>query len=115
MKRIILILIALLGLAGPAMLPVSASARAVSCRWPWPGNTQVRPHEYIADISARNMTCGAAVRGISHGYWLRGDYWKGQSVFRTRGFHCYVISFGGGGQTVRCVSRVRAFRFSWGT
>jgi hypothetical protein len=111
--------VSLLGLASAMLMlaPVSASANVVSCRWPWPGNTQVPPQEYIVDISARNMSCGAAVGAISRGYWVRGkrDFWKGQSVFRTRGFFCYPISSGGGGQTVRCVRGAAALRFSWGT
>ncbi len=93
---------------------VLATASAVrSCRPRYFGMFNFRNgQEYVIDLSVRNMTCGTAIRAL-HNATLIG--WPPN--LRTRGFHCRILSGGGGGATDRCVHQrpYKAFRVSIGT
>jgi len=118
MKLAALLITALAVMAGVGVS--TASAAVQDCRYPMPtpsGGYGPRNDRSMNGglVSVRNMSCSAALRAISNGY-LRED----GTPLRTRGFRCYVVSksrAGGSGYvtsaTIRCVSGVRAFRFSW--
>ena len=92
----------------------SAGAAVRGCNFPYgygPSNDAGVP---IGNVSARNMTCSAALTRISEGVLLR------DGNLRTRGFTCYLLqAYHAGsletGATVRCTRRHQAFRFSWAT
>lgn len=110
----------LLASAVIAALVLASSAAAsprfvLNCRYAYghgPVNDRGVP---IGDVSARNMTCSAALIAISAGRLVTGS-----AGLVTRGYVCRVLSAGhvGGettGQTIRCANGQRAFRFSWAT
>lgn len=105
---------AIVGLAVIA-LPGAASARVHGCAYQGDFYFSNRPvNENVYDVSARNMSCSAALRAMARGRLGR----KGNLT--TLGFGCYLlhryhIPGETTGATVRCVSGLRAFRFSWAT
>ena len=97
----------------------SASARVQDCSFPSPNAGEGPRNDHnvpLGNLSARNMSCAAARASIRNGYMTRHG-------FKARGFYCYVISQFATpgphsfvtGQTIRCISGPRAFRFSWAT
>jgi hypothetical protein len=63
----------------------------------------------LGSISARNMSCQAAVRAIQHGRLTAQG-------FLTAGFACHALkTYAEGGAIIRCTHASEAFRFTWAT
>lgn len=92
------------------LFTAGASAAVRHCRTP----IQLGSTANVGNVTARNMSCGAARGAIARGHLTRSG------GFRTRGFRCYRLHRSVVGGTVlgaqnRCVSGRRAFRFDWAT
>jgi hypothetical protein len=105
MRRAILAAAATAAVVAATAGPASASVR--SCYAP----TSLRAVN-VYDLSARNMSCGAAVQVINggHGGSLDPRRWTCRDLSR-------LIQIDGtvGGTTTRCTLGSEAFRFSWAT
>lgn len=102
-----------IGAYGPrSTLATVSSVRSCRPRYFGLFNFRGGRQEYVVDLSVRNMTCRSAIRAL-HKARLVG--WPPN--LRTSGFHCHIVSGGGGGATDRCIhSRpYKAFRVSIGT
>lgn len=134
-KRAVLAVIAIAALASPAAalgrtvhfegtVVQGVAASVPDCQAPPFGhgmhNDRGAPLEHV---SAHNMSCRAAVRGIQRRNLTRRmvatpGFFYG---FRTPGFGCRVLhKFEPNpgeitGETIRCTSGERAFRFTWAT
>lgn len=100
-------------LAVGVAVTATASASIRSCATPHGLFNFGNDHqEYLADLSARNMTCRQALADL-HRAAILG--WPPK--LRLRHFSCAVLNAGGGGATVRCVRRhpYEAFRVTIGT
>jgi hypothetical protein len=68
----------------------------------------------VGDLTTRNMTCSAAIRGIKNGRETRGG------GLSTPGFACRIVrAYHAGGVTtgavINCAAGRRHFQFSWAT
>jgi hypothetical protein len=121
MRRLILIIAAMVATAAIGAATGSAAVR--SCSYPQPsaanGGYGPRNDRFMngGGVSVRNMSCSSALRAIANGYLSENG-----TPLRTRGFRCYVVSKSVDtvghfvtGAVIRCLSGRRAFRFSWAT